>query len=292
MPLPWSGDRPPFGFTADGVAPWLPQPPGWSALTVAAQEADPDSTLSLYRAALRLRRSLRELHAAPLSWRPSGDEVLAFERGPSFRCVVNLSAGPVALRDGAARQRALRRPPARHRRLALDPGPAEPRRCRCGWRALGKGDRLTAGSRLETRPRRGDWRWARAWRPWPCAHGRPDRGAGTPAGAGLDGRAGGCPRAPGCGEPPGRRQPWAVAAVLARLVVAGATLLRQHAAEQELRQRVVLTTLFGIMSSSTDPPAALSSSSSSCATTGRHRARRRGQGLGLRMRGLPPACCC
>jgi alpha-glucosidase len=97
VPLPWAGDHPPFGFTAEGVVPWLPQPPAWSPLTVAAQDADPDSTLSLYRAALRLRRALPELHTAPLSWRPSGDDVLAFDRGPGFACVVNLSARPVAL---------------------------------------------------------------------------------------------------------------------------------------------------------------------------------------------------
>ena len=97
MPLPWAGDHPPFGFTAEGVVPWLPQPPAWSPLTVTAQDADPDSTLSLYRTALRLRRALPELHTAPLSWRPSGDDVLAFDRGPAFPCVVNLSARPVAL---------------------------------------------------------------------------------------------------------------------------------------------------------------------------------------------------
>jgi alpha-glucosidase len=99
VPLPWSGDRPPYGFTADGVAPWLPQPPDWTALTVAAQDADGGSTVSLYRAALQLRRSLRGLRTEQLAWRPSPDEVLAFERGPSFTCVVNLSDRPVAL-DG------------------------------------------------------------------------------------------------------------------------------------------------------------------------------------------------
>ena len=95
VPLPWSGDRPPFGFTADGVEPWLPQPPGWAALTVAAQQADPASTLSLYRTALRLRRELRCLHDAPLSWGNTTDDVLSFDRGPTFRCVVNLSSRPV-----------------------------------------------------------------------------------------------------------------------------------------------------------------------------------------------------
>jgi alpha-glucosidase len=95
VPLPWSGDRPPFGFAADGVEPWLPQPPGWATLTVAAQRADPTSTLALYRAALHLRRSVPELHTGPLTWQPWDDDVLAFDRGPSFRCVVNLSAHPV-----------------------------------------------------------------------------------------------------------------------------------------------------------------------------------------------------
>jgi alpha-glucosidase len=62
---------------------------------VAAQQADPTSTLSLYRAALHLRRSLADLRTAPLTWYPAGDDVLAFDRGPAFRCVVNLSARPV-----------------------------------------------------------------------------------------------------------------------------------------------------------------------------------------------------
>jgi alpha-glucosidase len=66
-------------------------------MTVTAQQADPDSTLSLYRAALHLRRSLADLRTAPLTWHPAGDDVLAFERGPEFRCVVNLSAHPVPI---------------------------------------------------------------------------------------------------------------------------------------------------------------------------------------------------
>jgi alpha-glucosidase len=97
VPLPWHGDRPPFGFTADGVEPWLPQPSAWSVLTAEAQRDDPASMLSLYRAALQLRRSRVDLRAAPLTWRPAGDDVLAFDRGPDFACVVNLSARPVAI---------------------------------------------------------------------------------------------------------------------------------------------------------------------------------------------------
>jgi alpha-glucosidase len=98
VPLPWSGEQPPFGFTADGVRPWLPQPESWRELTVAAQRDDPASTLSLYRSALRLRRSLPGLaDDAPLTWCDLGDGVLAFDRGNHFRCVVNLSDRPVPL---------------------------------------------------------------------------------------------------------------------------------------------------------------------------------------------------
>jgi alpha-glucosidase len=94
VPIPWEGDRPPFGFTSPGVSPWLPQPVEWGASTVAAQRADPGSTLSLYRTALRLRRRLR---GTDMTWRDSSDGVLAFDRGPSFRCVVNLADRPVDL---------------------------------------------------------------------------------------------------------------------------------------------------------------------------------------------------
>jgi alpha-glucosidase len=98
VPLPWSGDRPPFGFTADGVRPWLPQPEAWRVLTTAAQRADPASTLSLYRTALRLRRSLPgPADEAPLTWHDLADDVLAFDRGSRFRCIVNLSDRPVPL---------------------------------------------------------------------------------------------------------------------------------------------------------------------------------------------------
>ncbi len=98
VPLPWSGERPPFGFSADGVRAWLPQPGTWRALTVAAQSADPDSTLSLYRTALRLRRALPALQGTAFAWRDAGDGVLAFDRGPGFRCLVNVTSRPVSFR--------------------------------------------------------------------------------------------------------------------------------------------------------------------------------------------------
>ena len=55
VPIPWSGEEPPFGFTPNGASapPWLPQPRSWRTLTVQAQTGDERSMLELYRRALR-----------------------------------------------------------------------------------------------------------------------------------------------------------------------------------------------------------------------------------------------
>ncbi len=97
VPLPWSGDAPPFG-NGSGT-PWLPQPTSWAALTVEAQEGDPASTLELYRSAVRLRRALPDLAGEDLAWDDSAPGVLSFRRGEGFRCVVALDASGVAV-DG------------------------------------------------------------------------------------------------------------------------------------------------------------------------------------------------
>jgi alpha-glucosidase len=98
VPLPWAGDAPPFGFTAPGVRPWLPQPARWAALTAERQRADPGSTWSLYRAALALRRELPGLAGEELAWHQESDaELLSFGRGAGFGCLVNLGDDPVAL---------------------------------------------------------------------------------------------------------------------------------------------------------------------------------------------------
>jgi alpha-glucosidase len=95
VPMPWSGDEPPYGFSAAGAATWLPQPADWAALTVAAEEADPGSMLRLVRAALALRRSVPGLLDDDFRWVDDRDGVLAFDRGDGFRCVVNLSGAAV-----------------------------------------------------------------------------------------------------------------------------------------------------------------------------------------------------
>ena len=99
VPLPWSGNAPPFGFSPQGshAEPWLPQPPHWAELTVDAQQSDARSMLNLYRATLRIRHSEAGLGDGPMTWLPSDDEVLLFRRGDRFLNMTNISAVGVAL---------------------------------------------------------------------------------------------------------------------------------------------------------------------------------------------------
>jgi alpha-glucosidase len=102
VPLPWSGDAAPYGFGPAGSTPWLPQPAVWRSLSVAAQEADPASTLNLYRTALALRRSHPGLAGPAFRWvEPGCDGVLQFEREIGLRCGVNFSPERFALPPGA-----------------------------------------------------------------------------------------------------------------------------------------------------------------------------------------------
>ena len=95
VPLPWSGDEPPFGFSAEST--WLPQPREWKDRTVQAQTGDPSSMLELYRSAISLRHRESGLRSPIMRWIAAEPGVLAYTRGPEFACVVNLSAGSVPL---------------------------------------------------------------------------------------------------------------------------------------------------------------------------------------------------
>ncbi|MFF7351123.1 glycoside hydrolase family 13 protein [Streptomyces filipinensis] len=102
VPIPWSGQVPPFGFgPVDGGPSWLPQPADWKDLTVAAQDGDPTSTLEFYRSALAVRREHPALGAGrQVTWLDSPEGVLAFRRDTadgSFVCTVNLTASPVTV---------------------------------------------------------------------------------------------------------------------------------------------------------------------------------------------------
>jgi alpha-glucosidase len=92
VPLPWTGDEPPYGFTT--ATPWLPQPAEWKDLTVQAQTGDPNSMLELYRSAIALRRAESFVE---FTWLDVAPDVLAYCRGANFACVVNMSGAPIAL---------------------------------------------------------------------------------------------------------------------------------------------------------------------------------------------------
>jgi alpha-glucosidase len=103
VPIPWSGDRPPYGFSPGGdAAPlWLPQPSSWAMFTVESQTGDAASALELYRRALAIRREHPALGDGSLRWLDAPDGVIAFARDPGFVCVVNLSGDPARPPDGA-----------------------------------------------------------------------------------------------------------------------------------------------------------------------------------------------
>ncbi|MDQ6617512.1 MAG: glycoside hydrolase family 13 protein [Actinomycetota bacterium] len=101
VPIPWSGDQPPFGFSPDGaVRPWLPQPASWREHTVEALDQDPDSILALYREALRIRHDHPALGDGPMRWLDGPEGVLMFGRDPGFVCIINFSAQPIDMPPG------------------------------------------------------------------------------------------------------------------------------------------------------------------------------------------------
>ncbi|MDQ1532370.1 MAG: alpha-glucosidase, partial [Actinomycetota bacterium] len=102
VPIPWAGERPPYGFSnGSGGRPWLDQPDDWAQLSVEAQSEDPTSMLSLYRAGLHLRRTIPALGDGDLTWLATPGSVVVFERGDGFTCLVNFGPDPVDLPPGA-----------------------------------------------------------------------------------------------------------------------------------------------------------------------------------------------
>lgn len=98
VPMPWSGAKPPYGFTT-GMSTWLPMPEGWEDLTVEAQLEDPDSVLSLYRTALDLRRRF-PADSYEVEWFGAPHDCLAFRRGDGLVCALNASNRAVPLPPG------------------------------------------------------------------------------------------------------------------------------------------------------------------------------------------------
>ena len=91
VPLPWTAEGESFGFGADGAH--IPQPDWFASYAVDVEEADPGSTLTLYRRALRLRRQLQTEEV--LEWTETGrDDVLRFTRPNGWQVVTNFGTEP------------------------------------------------------------------------------------------------------------------------------------------------------------------------------------------------------
>jgi alpha-glucosidase len=97
VPIPWTIDGLSFGFGSGGSH--LVQPKWFGGYSVEAQEGDPDSTLSLYRKALAVRRGLQTGNS--LTWVDGADEVLHFVRPGGWQSITNFGAAPVELPDAA-----------------------------------------------------------------------------------------------------------------------------------------------------------------------------------------------
>ncbi len=97
VPIPWTTSGESFGFGPGGSH--LPQPEWFAAVSVEAEDADPDSTLNLYRKALGLRGQLQsEEH---LEWLETGrDDVLAFRRPNGWTSVTVFGDEPYDLPSG------------------------------------------------------------------------------------------------------------------------------------------------------------------------------------------------
>jgi alpha-glucosidase len=94
VPVPWSGNEPPFGFGPGTGQPWLPQPAAWKDLSVQAQQDDPGSTLSFYKHALRTRREVTEALPDDVTILASAPDTLAFVRGGGLVCFLNCGTVP------------------------------------------------------------------------------------------------------------------------------------------------------------------------------------------------------
>ncbi|MFT3942478.1 MAG: glycoside hydrolase family 13 protein [Ancrocorticia sp.] len=89
VPLPWTSEGSSFGFGKNGTH--LPQPSWFAGLSVEAQQADPSSTLNLYRIALEHRKRLRTEER--LEWLDTGrDDVLGFRRPNGWQVIMNFGS--------------------------------------------------------------------------------------------------------------------------------------------------------------------------------------------------------
>jgi alpha-glucosidase len=94
-PMPWDADLPNLGFSE--AEPWLPAATEHRGLTVAEQEADPDSNLAFARQMIALRKSSPAMTLGEIAFLDTPAPTLAFVRrhgAEAVACVFNLSDEP------------------------------------------------------------------------------------------------------------------------------------------------------------------------------------------------------
>ena len=100
-PFPWDGGQPSGGF---GTAkPWLPPEPAHGPLSVAAQEADPSSTLHFYRKAIAIRQNSAALRTGSIEIIEVADDLLVWQRrsgAETITCGYNFCPEPVPAPKG------------------------------------------------------------------------------------------------------------------------------------------------------------------------------------------------
>ncbi|WP_250258614.1 glycoside hydrolase family 13 protein [Dermabacter sp. Marseille-Q3180] len=100
VPLPWEKDAPAYGYSPTGEA-WLPQPEIFGELAADQQAGKPDSTLEMYRTALRLRRELELGKGTDVTINDSlGEGILSLTSGP-VTVLVNTTSEDAPLPAGA-----------------------------------------------------------------------------------------------------------------------------------------------------------------------------------------------
>lgn len=98
VPIPWDSSSLTHGFNETGAS-WLPQPTGWAEFAREAASPAADSTLAMYRLALKLRAEY-SLGTGKLEWLPDcGPDVLAL-RVEQITVIANLGVGDFPLPVG------------------------------------------------------------------------------------------------------------------------------------------------------------------------------------------------
>ncbi len=93
--MPWTAE-PGGGFTTAAATPWLPFG-DLDAHNVAAQAADPASTLNLTRDLIAVRRREPALRTGAYAEVAAPAGGWAFRRGDAFAVGLNLSGGPIEI---------------------------------------------------------------------------------------------------------------------------------------------------------------------------------------------------